>query len=322
MTSTPSGHQYRISHRDQSATVVQVGGGIREYSVGGRAVLEPYDESAMSDGAHGAVLIPWPNRLEDGQYQWDGTDHQLALSEPDKHNASHGLLRWAPWQLIDGAADWVTLGAEIFSQSGYPFQLAVQITYALTDAGLSVRTTATNNGAAALPFAHGQHPYLSPGTGLVDACTLRLDAATRLLADPKRLLPVGSQSVIDTEFDFRQGRKLSDLVVDSPFTDLGRDSEGRAWVGLTGSDGRTSCIWADDSFGYLQIFTGDTLSADRRRTGVAAEPTTAPPNALHTGTDVIRIEPGASVTTVWGACLEAEIVPTTPPAAGAPTTSA
>ncbi|MEO6957650.1 MAG: aldose 1-epimerase family protein [Antricoccus sp.] len=303
MTMCPSGQQYRISSGAQHATVVQVGGGIREYYLGDRQVLQPYDEHAMADGAHGAVLIPWPNRLEDGKYHWDGHDHQLALSEPDKHNATHGLLRWSPWKLVDGASDRVTLGAEIFAQSGYPFQLAVTITYALSESGLAVTTTAANTGDAALPYAHGQHPYLSPGSGLVDGCTLQLDAATRLLADPERLLPVGTESVADTDFDFRQGRDLSGLVVDSPFTDLGRDADGLAWVRLTGHDGRMASIWADRSFNYLQIFTGDTLATDRRRTGVAAEPTTAPPNALHTGTDVIRIEPGASITTVWGACL-------------------
>lgn len=35
---------------------------------------------AMADGAQGAALIPWPNRLRDGKYHFDGTDYQLALT--------------------------------------------------------------------------------------------------------------------------------------------------------------------------------------------------------------------------------------------------
>ena len=93
----PSGDQFEISFGAQRATIVEVGGGLREYGVGDRDVLEPYALGDMCDGAHGAPLIPWPNRLADGRYQFDGTDFQTALTEPDKHNAIHGFLRWRSW---------------------------------------------------------------------------------------------------------------------------------------------------------------------------------------------------------------------------------
>ena len=68
----PSGEQFEISHGEQRATVVEVGGGVREYGAGGRAVLDPYPAEAICDGAHGTPLIPWPNRLADGRYSFDG----------------------------------------------------------------------------------------------------------------------------------------------------------------------------------------------------------------------------------------------------------
>ena len=52
----------------------------------------------MCDGAHGAPLIPWPNRLADGRYSFGGTEYQLALTEPENRNAIHGLLRWRNWR--------------------------------------------------------------------------------------------------------------------------------------------------------------------------------------------------------------------------------
>src|ERR1700729_3854054 len=94
----PSGEQFEIVHGKQRATIVEVGAGVREYAVAGREVLQPYAIDEMSDGAHGAPLIPWPNRLADGRYSFEGVDHQLALSESPKHNAIHGLLRWPPGQ--------------------------------------------------------------------------------------------------------------------------------------------------------------------------------------------------------------------------------
>ena len=71
----PSGEQFEIAHGEQRATIVEVGGGIRRYSSAGRDVLDPYPLEAICDGAHGAPLIPWPNRLADGAYRFDGTDY-------------------------------------------------------------------------------------------------------------------------------------------------------------------------------------------------------------------------------------------------------
>ena len=89
----PSGEQFELVHDDHRATVVEVGGGIREYAVGERPVLDPYPVQEMCDGAHGMPLIPWPNRLADGRYSSEGEDYQLPLTEPEAGNAIHGLLR-------------------------------------------------------------------------------------------------------------------------------------------------------------------------------------------------------------------------------------
>jgi aldose 1-epimerase len=84
--SPPSGRQHSISAGDYRATVVEVGGGLRECYRGRRPVIQSYSTGAMCDGAHGAALIPWPNRLADGQYTFQGRHFQVPLTEPDKHN--------------------------------------------------------------------------------------------------------------------------------------------------------------------------------------------------------------------------------------------
>ena len=43
MAAPPSGEQFEIRHGTQRATIVEVGGGVREYTVGDRPVLDPYD---------------------------------------------------------------------------------------------------------------------------------------------------------------------------------------------------------------------------------------------------------------------------------------
>lgn len=299
----PSGQQYRIRYGDQEATVVEVGASIREYTAGGVPVLNPYAESAMCDGAHGTPLIPWPNRLGDGKYSFDGADYQVALTEPSKNNAIHGFLRWQPYTAIRHDEDRVVMAASVFPQSGYPFRLDVSVSYALGDEGLVVTTNASNGGDATLPYGVGQHPYLSAGGGLLDGCELAFRAATRIVTDEQRQLPTGTEAVAGTAYDFGTRRPIGDLRCDFAFTELERDESGRAWVRLWRPDGTAAELWVDDAYPYLEIFTGDTLAPDRQRRGLGCEPMSCPPNAFQTGQQVIRLEPGASVSHRWGARL-------------------
>ncbi len=300
----PSGEQFQIVHGEQRATIVEVGGGIREYQVGGRPVLDPYAPTAMCDGAHGAVLVPWPNRLDGGRYRFDGQEQQLPLTEPERGNAIHGLLRWRNWRAVEHTDDRVVVGIRLHPQQGWPFPLDVSVAYELDDSGLTVHTTATNIGAGPCPFGSGQHPYLSPGAGAVlDDCTLEVRVRTRILTDPDRQLPAGRQPVPGTEFDFSSPRAIGHAQLDDPFTDLDRDDEGRASVRLGCPDGGTVELWCDDSYPVLQLYTGDTLAVDRRRQGLAAEPMTCPPNALATGEGVISLGPGQTQVSRWGVRL-------------------
>lgn len=304
MKSVPSGDQIEITHGRQRATIVEVGGGIRSYTDTDRDVLQPYAADAMCDGAHGALLIPWPNRLGDGRYRFDDVGYQVALNEPEKSNAIHGFLRWRSWRAVEQAADRVVMTTQLHPLEGYPFSLDVNVAYTLGDDGLTVTTTAVNSGSHALPYGCGQHPYLSPGgEGTIDDCLLQFEAATRITTDPQRQLPTGTEPVAESKFDFSTPRPIGDLEIDFAFTDLARDGDGRAWVRLIGGDERTAALWVDDMYPLIELYTADTLSQSRQRKGLGTEPMTCPPNAFATGDRVIRLEPGESTTSTWGVSL-------------------
>lgn len=304
MSIPPSGRQYKIRYGDHVAVVVEVGGGVREYRVGDRSVLDPYPRDAMCDGAHGAPLVPWPNRLADGRYRFDGVDYQVAITEPDKANAIHGLLRWRCLDAVRQDSNQVTMGTRLHPLTGYPFLLDVAVDYVLDQQGLTVTTTATNRGEQTCPYGCGQHPYLSPGGGLIDDAVLSFSADTRIVTDSRRQLPTRTEPVAGGCFDFSQGRRLGDQRIDFAFTDLARDDAGRAWVRLDGPDGRRTELWVDSSYPIVELFTGDTLAPHRRRQGLGAEPMTCPPNAFQSGEGVHRLAPGQSITTRWGARLD------------------
>ena len=157
MTIPPSGEQFEIRAGGQRATIVEVGGGLREYEVDARPVLEPYPVDRIRDGAHGAPLVPWPNRLAGGRYSFDGEDQQLALTEPQRQNAIHGLLLWRPWEVVDRDVARIVMGVRLHPLPGYPFTLDVRIAYRLSEDGLSVttprRTPASGSPSPASPPA-------------------------------------------------------------------------------------------------------------------------------------------------------------------------
>lgn len=300
----PSGEQFEIAYGEQHATIVEVGGGVREYRDGGRDVLHPYALDATCDGAHGAPLIPWPNRLADGRYSFDGSDYRVALTEPEKANAIHGFLRWRNWEAAARSPEGVTMATRLHPLMGWPFTLDVSVAYTLGEDGLTVETRATNLGDQPCPYACGQHPYLSPGAEeLVDHCTLELRAEIRIVTDQERQLPTGREPVDGTEYDFRTAREIGSLEVDYAFTELERDGDGRAWMRLGCPDGRTVEMWADQAYPVLEVYTADTLAPDRRRRGLGAEPMSAPPNALQSGELVVRLEPGEEHAARWGVRL-------------------
>jgi aldose 1-epimerase len=295
----PSGRQHTIVFDDQQAVVVEVGAALRSYRVAGHDVLSGYGESEMASSARGQPLIPWPNRLRDGQYSWDGTQHQLPLSEPAKHNAIHGLVRWTNWTTARQSTSEVQLRHVLHPQPGYPFTLALSVTYRLDESGLTVTTRATNLGSSRLPYAAGQHPYLA-APDVVDDCRLQLDATTYLPTDG-RGLPTGTAPVAGSEYDFRSERRIGQTEVDLAFTDLARDDDGRAWVVFRTPDGATTRVWVDESYRYVELFSADTVPDEsRRRRSLGVEPMTSPPNALADGIDVITLDPGHGKTCAWG----------------------
>ena len=299
----PSGEQFEICFGDQRATIVEVGGAIREYYLAERAVLDPFPIDMMADGAHGNPLLPWPNRLADGKYEWDGQELQSPLTEPEKHNAIHGFLRWRNWRVGERSESSIQMLSRIHPEKGYPFTLDLSVTYSLGDDGLVVVTEAANIGDSACPYGAGQHPYLSPGEGVIDACTLQFSAATRIDTDEQRQLPTGRVPVAGTEYDFSEPRQIGDFQMDYAFADLERDDDGRAWARLGGADGATAEIWIDETYRYLELYTGDSLSPGRARHGLGCEPMTCPPNAFRSGEDVVRLGPGESHRASWGARL-------------------
>ena len=58
------------------------------------------------------ILFPFPNRIRDGRFSWDGKEYRLPINDPSGKNAIHGFACRRPWRVVGQGADassaWVT----------------------------------------------------------------------------------------------------------------------------------------------------------------------------------------------------------------------
>lgn len=303
----PTGRQFELRRGGARAVVTEVGATLRALELAGRPVLDGFGAGELPEGGQGQVLIPFPNRLRDGRYRFDGVgEQQLPIEEPATGNAIHGLVRWANWQPLRHTPTRLVMGLVLHARQGWPFVLSLRLAYTLFEDGLRVRQTATNVGAVAAPYGAGFHPYLTVGSAQVDEDLLRVPAATYVRVD-ERSLPTGTAPVDGTPFDFRAPRPIGATVLDTGYTDLLRDPDGLARVQLAAPGGRPCLtLFLDRAFGFLQVYTGDTLGEEpARRRGLAVEPCTCATDAFNNGMGLRVLQPGETTTGTWGLTLSA-----------------
>ena len=184
MTILPTGQRFLIESGRYTAVVTEVGATLRSFTVDGAETLYTFAEDEPA-GSKGRQLVPWPNRIRDGRYTYEGVTRQLAVNEIDRNTALHGLAQGAAWKLVRQASDEVVLSTVIYPQQGWDWVLEVTIGHRVDEAGLTVTVEARNLGAGTAPYGYGTHPYLS-----ADVATTRLTLpfAEELIVDPERLL--------------------------------------------------------------------------------------------------------------------------------------
>lgn len=296
-----TGEQFALSLETSSggiveATITQVGAGIRRLSVHSIDIVPPYDAGVQRPLASGLVLVPWPNRIRDGRWFLDGAEQQLALTEPKKHNASHGLLRFSPYSVAARTEPTLRLEARVFPQSGYPFLLDTAVTYRLIDAGIEVTHTITNRSDAAAPVAIGAHPFFTIGDVEPEDLTVTVNVTTYFEAD-ERSLPTAELPVDGTPYDLRGGVRVGDLTIDAGFGGA-VINDGVSEHSLAAPDGRSVTVWGDENFAYWQVFTTELYPGQSK--AVAIEPMSAPADAFNSGKGLRWLAPGETWEASWG----------------------
>ena len=297
----PTGIQFHLRRGPVTAHISQVGASLRGLAVGGVDIVPPYPLGMPAPSCSGVVLVPWPNRIRDGVWTHDGEPQLLAITEPQRRNAIHGLLRYSPYDVAIRTESALELTATVFPQLGYGFQLDTTVRYQLTETGVDVTHELINTGRDAAPVALGVHPFITIGDVDPDDLVLALPATEHFPVDD-RMLPGEPEPVDGTRYDLRGGRRLADLQLDDAWGGVVRDEDGRARHTLTAPDGRRVVLWAGPAFDFVQAFT--TTAYPDQRLALAVEPMTAPADAFNSGRGLRLIEAGESWTLEWGIALE------------------
>lgn len=311
-TETPtlvSGTPVVLRAHGYEAAIASVGASLRSLTYDGRDLVVPFDADELRPAYRGTTLAPWPNRVVDGIHRFDGIEHQLPLTEPNRGHALHGLLSWVDWNVAEVSDDAVTLSATVTAQAGYPWWLVVSTTFRLGAEGLTQTVRATNLSDTPAPWGTGPHPYLVAGPGALDEWSLTLPADTVLEVTPDRLSPVGLAPVgVDAaRFDFREERVLGAVEIDHAYTGLIRDADARATVTVTDPSGTGVAMSWGDECSWVQIHTADLPAGPGtpgHRAGLAVEPMTCAPDAFNDdaydfNTGVVSLDPGASYEAGW-----------------------
>lgn len=245
----------------------------------------------------GAVCVPWPNRLADGSYMFEGERYDVPVTEPTRSTALHGLGYAREWEVVSRSDAEVVLSLQFGSDPGYPFKVKVLAHYRVSEAGLHAQIQAVNQGDTPAPYGSCPHPYLVAGQGIVDNWTLHLEAREYMEVSKERLLPAGLVKVESSGLDFRSGQSIGRTLIDNAFTAV-TAKDGVCEVQLKAPDGQGVALSWDSAAKWVQICTADAAEGIPRA-GLAVEPMDCPPDAFNSGDDLLVIPSSGMTTLTW-----------------------
>jgi aldose 1-epimerase len=179
-------------------------------------------------GSGTPILFPFPNRIRDGRFTWDGREYQLPRNDSAHVNAIHGFAFDRPWRVVDQGGDadgaWVT--GEFRGSADapeltacWPADFRIRVTHRLRAARLEIAAEVHNPDSRWLPFGLGYHPYfrvpLVPNSNAAD-CTVQGNA--REVWELQQFLPTGVRRPPEPRLDLASPRPFPDLRLDDVYT--------------------------------------------------------------------------------------------------------
>jgi galactose mutarotase-like enzyme len=250
--------------------VPERGGIVTRWSLHNQEILymdaERFANPQMSIRGGIPILFPICGNLPDNLYTIDGKQYTLK---------QHGFARDLPWEVTEQSTqDLVSLTLVLNSNNQtyavYPFDFQLAFTYQLKGNTLTIQQRYTNRSAEPMPFSVGLHPYFYTA----DKTQVEFDIPASQYLD----------QISKETHDFSGGFDFNRDEIDVAFTSIHRQSTSAT---DTGQQVKISLTY-DDLYSTLVFWTV------KGKDYYCLEPWSAPRNALNTGEQLQRLEPGAS----------------------------
>ncbi len=192
------------------------------------AAADDFADKPSRPGRNGTpVLFPYPNRVRDGKFTFQGKSYQLPITNAP--NAIHGFAITANWDVVAKGAD--DAGAFLVGRfhlaehapemrPHWPTDAILEIRYALSGRRLDMTVTVTNPTDLDLPYGFGIHPYFRCPFASGNPADARVFLPASRYWPLKANLPTGEVLPVDDRLDFRRGKTRAGLVLDDVLTGL------------------------------------------------------------------------------------------------------
>jgi aldose 1-epimerase len=259
--------------------------------------FKTFEQLQQNEKSRGIFLIPFPNRIKDGKYSFEGKEYPLTITKPKEQNAIHGFLWNRKFELTESVLQENSATIELQHHyhgdyAGFLFPFLTDLILNLTASELKITVAITNTGKTNMPLGIGWHPYFSFQKNVNDLL-LQIPASDILETD-ERMIPTGNRKIYN---EFQELQKIENNLFDTCFKFLQAEKtyETKIFDAVTNT---TIILWQEITFPYLQIYIPP------ERNSIAVEPMTCPANAFNSKENLLTLKPNEKFEGSFGVRVE------------------
>jgi aldose 1-epimerase len=234
------------------------------------------------------ILFPFPNRIRDGSFTFEGREYHLPKNDGPKTNAIHGFTPRNPWRIFGYGTDlesaWLHADFEIpqdlpDASNLWPGSARFSVCYRLKADRLRMEMQVHNTGDGPFPFGVGLHPYFQLPWAH-DASNFLLHAPARSIWSLKDTMPTGEKEPVPDSLNWNRPRLIGAANIDTVYGDLGVIHEGsdglllRATIADANRPGRIELLTSPE-------FRESVVFVPPHRRAVCVEPYTCVTDAVN-----------------------------------------
>lgn len=284
-------NHYVVSNKTGTKAMIYpiLGASLQQFYVNDKPIVNNIigtgDTPKLLNSSCSAVLFPFANRINKGQYEYQGTSYQLDCNETARGHAMHGLVYRQAFDLLDSTMhEDAAIIRFVYQQdnqaAGFPFPFKIVLTYTLKKEGLSLEVVVENLGTQSFPFSLGWHPYFY-STNL-EGSILFMNSQAQIETD-ETMIPIGIQAN-----DFPNPLQLNQEKFDTGF--ILETSE----IQYHTPDYQLKMnIEQDMNKPYVQLYIPN------HRQSIAIEPMTAATDCYNNGWGTRELLPKKNYSAIW-----------------------